>query len=723
MSISFGLPPLFLIPGLILAAFLAYWVYTNTVPSLPTPKRIFLTALRFGSLCIVLFLLFEPILRSITQTERPPVLAVLIDDSQSLSLNTSDSIDSLNSSGSFMTNLMNDFPEGDIPGILKYYRFSNETVALPQSRSSLADSLFYAGERTNMSQALDFVRDQLSDENLQGVLVLSDGQYNTGRNPIYLAERYPVPIHTVVIGDTTRKRDLQIRRVTTNDMAYVDDTLPIQVGLLSEDFSGERVTVSLFENGVPLQSSTVDLPPGTVEIPVELQHTPEEPGLRRYSVSVTQLQGEATTRNNAQSFVVRVLENKKRILLLAAAPEPDVAALRQVLRQDKNLDVDPYIQKGAGAFYTPVPLDSLDTYDAVILMGYPGRTADPQFARRIAAQIQEGLPALFMLSRQTDLRMLKDMYADVSPVQPTVIRPNFVESVFSPTPNGLQHPIFQIPELTPSIWNVLPPMIANDSRWQVSASAQVLATQVIRGIQIDEPLLVIQKRNTLRTAALLGSGTWRWKNLPEDLESASTVWVTLLTNTLQWITALEDDRPVRVAPVEDLFSGDAPIQFTGQVYDESLNPVDGASVEVQVLAGDSVQYPYTMKPVGNGRYIADIGALPEGTYQYRARAIKNDIELGADEGSFAVGSLTLEYQETRADGRLMNTLAQRSGGTSFSVTNLSQIPSFLQQSDSFRSTFFEDRVETELWQRHFFLIVIILLLTTEWFFRKRSGMV
>ena len=722
MSLSFGLSPLLLILCLLAAAGLAYWVYRHTVPELHPAKRFGLAALRLLSLGLVLFLLFKPVLQNISNTELPPVLAVLIDDSQSLDMTIEEESDSLSLSEQ-TRKTVREFTRHNIPGDVRYFRFSSQTEPIQENSGATADSLQFSGDRTNMSQALGFVSEQLKDQNLQGVLLISDGQYNTGRNPIYLAERYSVPIHTVVVGDTTRRRDLQIRRVTTNEIAYVDEELPIQVGLLSEDFEGERVTVSLFQNGVQLNSANVDLPAGTAEIPIDLYHTPATEGLHRYRVGVTRLNGEATFKNNTESFAVRVLENKKRILLLGAAPEPDVAAVQQLLAQNSDIEVSAFIQKSNGEFYVPGPIDSLDSYDAAILLGFPGRTADPAVVQRVASALENGLPAFFLLSRQTDMNLFKQHFENVLPVQPRVVRTTFVESVISPNPEGLQHPILQIPNLADGVWQSLPPLIYNDSRWQSSPDARVLATHKVRGIALDDPLLVVQNRNNRRKAALLGAGIWRWKNLPDDLAAAEAFWPTLFANILQWISTREDDRPVRVSPVADVFSGGSPIQFGGQVYDESLNPVDGASIEVDVIESDSITYPYTMEAIGNGRYTLNIGALGQGSYRYVARATKNGVELGEDEGAFAVGTLSLEYKETRANGPLMHQLAQRSGGRPFDAEQLEEVPGFLGASESFKPVSFEKRVETELWQRWIFFAIILFSLTAEWLVRKRSGMV
>ena len=722
MSLSFGLSPFLLIPCLLAAAALGFWVYRHTVPALSPAKRLSLTALRTATLCLVLFLLFKPILQNIINTEQPPLLAVLVDDSQSLQMKVAEETDSLDISEETRAAVQS-FAGQNVPGRVRYFRFAGEIDEIDADQSATADSLQFDGNRTNMSHALAYVREQFKDENLQGVLVISDGQYNTGRNPIYLAERYPVPIHTVVVGDTTHRRDLQIRRVTTNDIAYVDDTLPIQVGLLSEGFDGERVTVSLFENGTLLTRASVDLPAGTTEIPVELLHTPETEGLHRYSIAVTRLEEEVTYRNNTESFAVRVLENKKRILLLAAGPEPDVAAIQQLLALDSNIEVSAFVQKSRSAFYNAPFPDSLSNFDAIILAGYPGRFADPAMVSQIAQQINEGLPALFLLSRQTNLGQLRTAFSDALPIQPRVMRSNFVESTFTPTPAGLQHPILQINDVPDNPWLALPPLIFNDSRWQAAPDARVLATHQVRGIPLDDPMLVIRNRNRHRTAALLGAGTWRWKNLPDDLQAVAPFWTDMFSNMIQWLTTREDDRPVRVAPLEDLFSGGEPVLFDGEIYDESLNPVDDASVEIVVTQSDSIRYPYSMEPAGNGQYTLNIGALPEGTYRYSATAQQNGMVLGSDAGTFAVGSLTLEFKETRADGQLMRQIAQRSGGMTFAPDQPEAVAQHLASSGSFVPMIFEERVETELWQRYIFFLIILFLLTVEWLVRKRSGMV
>jgi hypothetical protein len=245
----------------------------------------------------------------------------------------------------------------------------------------------------------------------------------------------------------------------------------------------------------------------------------------------------------------------------------------------------------------------------------------------------------------------------------------------------------------------------------------------VRGVGLDDPLVVVRSRAGTRTAAVLGAGTWRWRNVPEDLSSVETLWPQALANALQWITAVRDQRPLRVAPTRDAFAGGEAVTFTAEAYDESLRPLADASVEVTLRSEDGREYPFQMESIGNGRYTLTAGVLPEGTYGFEARAERGEVELGTDSGSFAVGGLTLEHRDTRADPQLMRQVALRSGGTAVAPPDLSTLQRALAAEGAMAPRTASVVSESNLRRLPAFLILIICLLTLEWVLRKRSGLV
>ena len=718
MSFSLGYPVWLLVGVLLSAGGLTYWAYHHTIPELPRLRRMLLGGLRFMSLALLAFLLFKPVFRSLERTRIPPTVAVLVDNSQSIS--TADTAEASPPMREALQHLLGSM-DADVPRV---FLFGSTTQTVPGGLSSVTDSLDFRQPRTDIAQALEHARAELQQENLSGVVLLSDGQYNTGRNPLYTADRFPVPIHTVVVGDTTRERDVQVQRISTNEIAYTDTELPVQVGLRADGYPGQRVTVRLTRSGTTLDSEQITLPDGAAEVPVDLSLEPQEQGLQQFQIHVSELSGEANHRNNTGTFTVRVLDSKKRVLLLGAAPGPDVAAVRQILKEASNLNVESLIQKSPGTFYEGQLPDDFSDINVVVLAGYPGTAAQSATVERMAdAVAEDDIPLFFLITGQTDLQALRDQLGDVLPVVPKTVRSTFVDAQLIPSPAGRQHPILEIPSAPLSLFAELPPLSYNESRWQPSPDANVLATTRVQGVQLQDPMLVIRQRTGSRSAAFLGADTWRWLVLPEDLDQADPLWPTLFSNILQWISTPDNDQRLRVEPVRDVFAGGETVQLTGEAYDESLNPVSSASITVQVTSPGGDRYPYTMKSVGNGRYVLDIGSLPEGTYSYTAEATREGRVVGSDQGSFAVGALTLEFKETRADAGLMRQLARRSGGLFYFADSLGGFSEQLQQRGALEASFLEETQETELWHLYSLMAVVIVLLTAEWFFRKRSGMI
>ena len=716
MAFSFGYPLWLLVLSLLIAGGLTYWSYRTTIPALTAGRRWLLGSLRFLALALICFLLLEPVVRQLSETEQPPILAVLVDDSQSMRVVNGPSADT--SAQAVRTRLQSVLEplEDDLPGAARYFRFDRSLSESP------LDSLTFTGSRSDLGAALQSVTEELQGENLRGIALVSDGQYNSGRNPARVADRFSVPVHTVTVGDTTRSRDLQVRRVATNDIAYVDSEVPVQVTLGVEDLGGETSTVSLRDDEGVLDTEDVQLPSGTAERTVNLSFRPESPGLKQLTVRASSVEGEATTQNNVRTVSLRVLDSKRQVLLLGAAPSPNYTAVRRVLDRDANTSVTARVPQMDGSFYGgPLP-DTLSSFDVIVCAGFPSSVVPEDAVQRIAEVLDEGTPGIFMLDRQTDVGAWRDSFSDVLPTTPGGGSLQFTEAAFAPIEAQRTHPVFQIEDADVSLFRRLPPLSVPTTAWTPTPDAQVLAEANRPTLSRRDPVLVTRRRAGQRTAAFLGTGTWRWATLPTDLEAADPLWPGLVSNLLRWVATQSDDRQVRVRPASSTFEGDQPVEFTGHVYDESMTLVSEAQVSVTITDSSSTEYPHSMEPLGNGRYALNVGRLPEGTYRYSAQAQLDQSPLGRDQGQFSVGALRLEYQQTRANPVLMRQIATRSGGTAYSADEASALPSDLAASSTFTPKVVTSSTEAELWRTSLFLAAILVLLAAEWTLRKRFGL-
>ncbi|MFB6273189.1 MAG: hypothetical protein ABEL51_09880 [Salinibacter sp.] len=720
MVFSFGYSPWLLLLCVTVAGGLTYWSYRSTVPSLSPGWRGLLGGLRFLALALICFLLFEPVFRQIQSIERPPVLAVLVDDSESMQVVTAgDQSPSVGTARDSVQPILEALSSDDRPGSARFFAVGK--TLRPLSGPTI-DSLQFDASRTNLASALQAVPEELQASNLKGIVLVSDGQYNTGRNPVREAGRSPVPIYPVTVGDTAQQRDLRLRSVATNDRAYLDSEVPVRATLTATQGGGEAVTVTLEQEGTTLDRQQVRLPTGTGEVSVDLTFRPEAAGLQRLTVRATPLADEATTRNNAQTFSLRVLESKRRVLLLGAAPSPNFTALRRVYARNADTKVTARVPISDGSFLGGELPEDLSSFDAVVCAGFPSAAVPTDVVERIAGLIDDGTPALFFLDRQTDVSAWSQHFGSALPATPGASGSGFVKAPFRPVESERQHPIFRIENADLSLFERLPPLRVSAVNWTPSPDARVLATAVRPSTSASEPLLVVRRRAGQRTGALLGTGVWRWALLPASLEPADPLWPGLASNLLRWVTTETDDSPVRVRPTTPTFDGGEPVSFTGQVYNESMQPVPDATVEVTVTDSSGTDYPYTMEPLGQGRYTLDAGTLPEGTYRYEATAQRKGEKLGTDQGTFSVAPLRLEYQSPRADPVLMRQIATQSGGTAYTPETVDQLPDDLARRSSFSSEVVQQSTEAELWRSLFFLVAILLLLAGEWTLRKYLGL-
>jgi hypothetical protein len=169
-------------------------------------------------------------------------------------------------------------------------------------------------------------------QNLGAVVVASDGVYNEGSNPAYTDVPLSAPVYTVALGDTTPKKDLLVKRVFHNRIAYLGDKFTVQVDVAASNCTGQQTVLSVGKvvDGQTrnLQNIPVNISGNDFFVTKEIQLEADQPGVVEYVFSVTGVQGEASTINNRKEIFMDILDARQKILLLANSPHPDLSALR-----------------------------------------------------------------------------------------------------------------------------------------------------------------------------------------------------------------------------------------------------------------------------------------------------------------------------------------------------------------------------------------------------------
>jgi hypothetical protein len=221
--------------------------------------------------------------------------------------------------------------------------------------------------------------------------------------------------------------------------------------------------------------------------------------------------------------------------------------------------------------------------------------------------------------------------------------------------------------------------------------------------------------------ALTCYGIWRWHTYAEGIPGAEKLLENLLSNSIRWLVTSEDERPVRIHPTKEIYSGTEPVEFTAQVYDDNYAPIENVEVSVLVSQkGETSQL--TLTPLRDGLLEGAFETLPEGDYTYTARALLGGTELARQGGSFTVGGLNAEFLETRMNKSLLQQLAARTGGTYYDPAELGRLPADLAALPEYQARDVATARSFELWNRGWMLALMLAVFSVEWFLRKRNGM-
>ena len=306
--------------------------YRITVPPISPMKRIVFIALRSLGLFSLFLLIGEPLLSLVTHSSEKPLTAVFFDNSQSMALK-----DKAGQRDEVLKSILHSSVWQQIGkvGRTEYFLFDGNVRHL--SNAPAEDSITLQGEATDITKALQSVRQAFVSSNLQAVILITDGNSTVGMNPLYEAEELNVPVFTIGVGDTSEQKDILIRKVLTNEITSVGTKVPVNVMVHSAGFGGERVQVTLRDQATVLDEKSVVLESGTHEYLVPLSFIPDKEGTHKFIVEVSQLSAELTLQNNRMSFFTKVLKSKQRVILLAGSPSQDVAFIRGAFMREKNI--------------------------------------------------------------------------------------------------------------------------------------------------------------------------------------------------------------------------------------------------------------------------------------------------------------------------------------------------------------------------------------------------
>jgi hypothetical protein len=679
-------------PWLILAclaagALYAWLLYSKKAPW-PKPLNYALASLRFVVVSVLCFLLMGPLVRYVSNTTVPPTIVFALDNSQSVEL-FSDSA-ALQATQQQLQQVREQLEK-------QGYQTAVQTLGEEQ-QESIAD-VTYGAETTNLSQLLTRVQDNYVEQNLAGVVLLSDGIVNQGMSPTY--SNYGYTLYPVAVGDTVPKQDVLVASLRYNKVNYSGNRFPLEVELQHEGFGGRTANIILQENGKTIASKKVLFKDNQPVQQVPFQVLASGLGKRHYVVQVAPLQGEFTTLNNTKHAYIDVVKGKIRVLIAAAAPHPDIKAIRAAIESNENYETELFIPS--------VNELKQQDYDVAVLHQLPGRMAGAEPALNLVRQ--KNLPALYILGPQSDLPNFNRLNVGIN-----LISSGQSDEVTAVPNSSFSN--FQLPENATERLQEYPPARVPFGDVRLSPNTEVILYQQVGRVRTNKPLLTVQTSDNKRNAVLLASGTWQWRLQEAANHEQPQVYNQLITNLVQLLNAPRNKKRLNVYPTQTEYTSSDEIRFNAEAYNEALEPIYGQNITLKISGEDEQTRTFTFAN-GENQSGVNIGSLPGGRYTYTATASINR-QQQKDEGEFVVEELQLEALNAVADHNLLFQLASNSGSKLYYPQQLQQLEQDILQADH-KNVIYSKEELSDLVDLKWLFFLLLGLVIVEWFVRKYNG--
>ncbi len=738
LALARPLPTWLWIAALVAAA-LAVGAYVARQPRLPATRLVPLAAIRLAIVAIVLALLARPVLRVPTVVPRENQLAVLIDDSRSMSIADVDG-------GTRAAWAHAAFGPGSELGGQLASRFRVRHLRFASASSRLTDwaALSAAGERTRIGGALRAAVEDLGAAPASGVVLVTDGADNGSGaldEALVRLRAAGLPVFAVGLGSPELRPDVSVARLAAPRSVLRGGSFEVSVELEQRGYAGERANVIVESDGRIVGERTVTLPPDGETETARVRVAADEEGIQRLRARVEPREGELVAGNNASSVDVEVRGGVEKILYVEGEPRFEAKFLRRAVQDDEEIQLV-VLQRTAEGKFLRLEVDSAPELASGVpasrreLFAYRGVVLGSVEASFLT-QAQQDLLEAFVAERGGGLLMLGGRNAlaeggwsgtGVGSALPVELdqrlagRAHPVEALaVRPARGAAEHPVARVGTTSADDrvpWDSLPPLTSVNLLGALKPGARA----VLRGVHEDTDsarvLFAEHRFGRGRAAVFAVQDSWLWQmhaRVPVEDATHEAFW----RQTLRWLVSEAPGNVEIRLPAAGAATGDT-VEVRLALADADYEPVNRAEVRATAISPSGVEegvaLAWTLERDGDyrGAFVAD----EPGRWEVRVESAEHASEGAAAERRSAfvtVEASRAEDYRAAADLEALRRLASESGGGFYDPSTIDRLPDDIAYAAR-GVTLIE---ELSLWDLPAALGAILALAAAEWWLRRR----
>ncbi len=604
---------------------------------------------------------------------------------------------------------------------------------------ALADDLPATADQSRLGAALEELL--ASDEDLGAVVVVGDGA-DRGEIDAAALAREGVRVHGVAVAEGSL-RDDAIAEVQADPVGFLRRTARVRVLVRSLGGPGGPIPVTLRRDQEVVREVAVEVPAGG-EAAVEIPFTPTRLGRAVYRVGIPRATGDAVPENDERAFLVRVVRDKLRVLLVAGQPSWDQRFLRAFLKRDPATDLISFFILRNTTDLTmagpdelaliPFPTDELfnehlGSFDLVVFQNFEyGPYQMASYLPRIRDYVVRG-GSFAMIGGPLSFHSGGYAETPIAEILPVELHARgatgtVAEGEFAPRiAEGMErHPLLELlpdPAQNVGAWGRLADLIGINRVTRVRPGGSVLLEHPTERTEdgVAHPVLVLGTAGEGRTLALTTDTTWRWGITTGGLRGDASAYERFWDRAVRWLSRDPSLEPARLTTDRERYGPGARATVEGVLRDERYVPHAAASVDLVLLDGADAEVGRATTRTDQSGAVDAALELPERPGAYRVEARLSGREGAVAEEWLVVEAGGDELADPRPAPERLAALAEATGGEHWaspeSAPDLEGIDTTRRRSLGVR--------QTAPFESAWAFAIVVAAFVGEWVLRRRWG--
>ncbi|TNF37362.1 MAG: hypothetical protein EP329_03340 [Deltaproteobacteria bacterium] len=732
---------------------------------LPVRRRVGMIALRVALVAVLLLIFYQPAFLEERVAVNKNTVVVLADVSESMGLphgpTTRVELERklLERVAPWLDGLRDDHE-------LAFFGLGEHLGDLPDLAAEPAqvrDVIDAEADQTRIVQALGELRDRFRNQELGGVLLLTDGidtsvdgrRATLGLDTQAVLRDLDAPIYSFTTAGDEGTKDISVSHVAYNNFAFLLNATSLDATIEVHGYVDGTVPVHLTENSQLVATQNIQLSPLEHTYKVHFDFVPKKLGKQVFGVEAGSRPDEIYAKNNREQVIINIVRDKIRVVQVVGQPSWDERYLRNLLKENPSVDLVSFFilvnrfnvrpLSRTETSLIPFPThdlfaEELGGFDLLIMQNFNyGPYGMRQYLPNIAQFVRDG-GAVVMIGGPLSFSAGAYYGTPITDVLPVEIPPAFGgdeetldTAPFQPqlTESGRFHPITRLalePATNRAIWSDITPLEGQNLMTRARPDAVTLLEHptLKTADGTPQPVVAVREVGEGRSMAVATDSTWHWAfkagSVGKDPQNYESFW----WNAIRWLIKDPELDLVKVKVLEESVPVGDKAQALVTVFRPDYRPAANQEVTVVVRrrgAGDGpgegeeiLRLP-DARTDASGELRVDVPVDAAGIYEVDATAhvVTGRTAQGMD---LFVGSDTNpEYDRVVGDARLLQNLAQASQGA---VLGFDADPTQLALKEP-QVIRVKSRQHKELWNAWWVLLLVGGLFGFEWWLRRRYG--